>query len=108
MQCFLTEMNVHDLSGYFSRERLYNRRTSRLNQLNSEQPSVSIRKQQGDVRGLGQVRGPLGKVRGLGNVWGPLSKAVRRVCRFFYLFMEMSSIHGFNHLTTRKRHALEQ
>lgn len=106
-------MNKDDLSGYYSRERLYNRRISRLvrlNHLNSEQPqpSVSIRKQQGKVRGLGQVREPLGKVWRLGNVCGPLTKAVRGACRFFYLFMEMSSIHGFNHLTTRKRHALEQ
>ncbi|XP_066997698.2 pickpocket protein 11 isoform X2 [Anabrus simplex] len=30
-------------------------------------------------------------------------KMVQASCEFFYLFMETSSIHGFNHLTTRKR-----
>lgn len=34
-------------------------------------------------------------------------RAMSEVATIFYLFMETSSIHGFNHITSKKRHSLE-
>lgn len=36
-----------------------------------------------------------------------LNQLLVRVVDFFYLFMETSSIHGFNHITSKNRHILE-
>lgn len=36
-----------------------------------------------------------------------IKQLLTRVVDFFYLFMETSSIHGFNHITATNRHILE-
>lgn len=87
-------MYLNELRAYYPRQTIKIQRVglSKYNNLNIKSLPVQDKDTQ-DER-IPAVRGKLPKI-----LLGPLN--------FFYLFMENSSIHGFNHLTNKKLHVFE-